>query len=345
MIIAAREEEEEKWVKHYSSTHQILLVGEGDFSFSLSLALSFGSAFNICTSSLDSYVIVVNEYKKAKSNLRTLEKLGAYILHVVDATKMKLHPHLRMRKFDRIIFNFPHAGYHGRNIICWYLEELAYGNSLSLIECVSFKKEDYPGYNNKRGDGWRCDESFRLGECSTFKFIFSQPPKKKSRRARNKRNANRRPHRFNKARETLARAGNGVDYFVQEPHRFDSFRLSQPPKKKSRRARNKRNANRRPHRFNKARETLARAGNGVDYFVQEPHRFDSFRHPSTNFNRNMNDQQESARISSSCFNIIRETLGRAGHRVDCTVHGSLIFGSERDMEEATERTLNGYAFG
>ncbi|KAJ0099435.1 hypothetical protein Patl1_20351 [Pistacia atlantica] len=289
-----------------------------------------------------------------------------------------------MRKFDRIIFNFPHAGYHGKEhnlhmikmhrslvqgffrnasgmltdsgevhvshkttgpFCSWNLEELAYGNSLSLIECVSFKKEDYPGYNNKRGDGWRCDESFRLGECSTFKFMFSQPPKKKSRRARNKRNANRRPHRFNKARETLARAGNGVDYFVQEPHRFDSFRLSQPPKKKSRRARNKRNANRRPHRFNKARETLARAGNGVDYFVQEPHRFDSFRHPSTNFNRNMNDQQESARISSSCFNIIRETLGRAGHRVDWTVHGSLIFGSERDMEEATERTLNGYAFG
>ncbi|XP_031260065.1 heavy metal-associated isoprenylated plant protein 41-like [Pistacia vera] len=103
---------------HYSSTHQILLVGEGDFSLSLSLALSFGSAFNICTSSLDSYVIVVNEYKKAKSNLRTLEMLGAYILHGVDATKMKLHPHLRMRKFDQIIFNFPHAGYHERNIIC-----------------------------------------------------------------------------------------------------------------------------------------------------------------------------------------------------------------------------------
>ncbi|XP_052621159.1 heavy metal-associated isoprenylated plant protein 41-like [Lactuca sativa] len=47
--------EEEKWVKHYSSNHQILLVGEGDFSFALSLAMSFGSASNIVATSLDSY--------------------------------------------------------------------------------------------------------------------------------------------------------------------------------------------------------------------------------------------------------------------------------------------------
>lgn len=51
----AKEEEEEKWVKYYSSFHQILLVGEGDFSFSMSLALSFASATNIVASSLDSY--------------------------------------------------------------------------------------------------------------------------------------------------------------------------------------------------------------------------------------------------------------------------------------------------
>lgn len=47
------EEEEEKWRKHYSSRHRILLVGEGDFSFSLSLARRFGSAHNMVATSLD----------------------------------------------------------------------------------------------------------------------------------------------------------------------------------------------------------------------------------------------------------------------------------------------------
>ena len=44
----------EKKIKHYSSRHKILLVGEGDFSFSACLALAFGSATNIIATSLDS---------------------------------------------------------------------------------------------------------------------------------------------------------------------------------------------------------------------------------------------------------------------------------------------------
>ncbi|KAK4594494.1 hypothetical protein RGQ29_018252 [Quercus rubra] len=206
------EEQEEKWVKNYSSDHQILLVGEGDFSFSLSLAHSFGSASNILASSLDPYDVLMENYEDAKWNLANLENLGASLLHGVDATKLKRHSDLRWRKFDRIIFNFPHAGYHGneahtrvikmhRNLVhgffssargmlradgeihvnhkttapfChWNRRELALKNWLVLIGCVDFKKEDYLGYNNKRGDGSRCDESFPLGECSTFEFRLS----------------------------------------------------------------------------------------------------------------------------------------------------------------------------
>lgn len=47
-------EDSEKRIRHYSSKHKILLVGEGDFSFSLCLASAFGSATNITATSLDS---------------------------------------------------------------------------------------------------------------------------------------------------------------------------------------------------------------------------------------------------------------------------------------------------
>ncbi|CAK7345921.1 unnamed protein product [Dovyalis caffra] len=203
------EEDKKKLVKHYSSKHQMLLVGEGDFSFSWCLARSFGSAYKIVASSLDSYDVVIQKYKKAKSNLEDLEKLGACILHGVDVKRMKHHFALRMLKFDQIIFNFPHAGFNGKedsDIVIekhkqlvgsffgnandmlqadgeihvthkttppfcdWNILELARRNCLELIKRIDFKIGDYPGYSNKRGDGNRCDESFPLGECSTFKF-------------------------------------------------------------------------------------------------------------------------------------------------------------------------------
>ncbi|XP_058782175.1 uncharacterized protein LOC131656483 [Vicia villosa] len=212
-----REEEDDerefpKWMTHYCSDHQILLVGDGDFSFSLSLAKAFASASNIVATSLDTYDEVIKKYKNAKSNLEDLQKLGAYLLHGVDATKMKFHPDLQMRRFDRIIFNFPHAGFYGKedNLMMikmhmdlvfgffknathmlrengevhvnhkttppfdtWKIEKLAEQSFLMMIECVDFKQEDYPGYNNKRGHRSRCDDPFPLGKCSTFKFIYN----------------------------------------------------------------------------------------------------------------------------------------------------------------------------
>ncbi|KAJ3677552.1 hypothetical protein LUZ60_003276 [Juncus effusus] len=199
-----------KWVSdHYSSSHSILLVGDGDFSFSLSLASSFGSGSNIVATSLDSLEALLEKYSKAHSNLEKLKELEAIILHGVDATKMKLHTDLKMRKFDRIVFNFPHAGFKGkedevhlinlhRSLVLgffknsrqmlrpygeihvshktgepynkWNLEELAMKSSLFLTGLVRFDIKDYPGYNNKRGDGKNCDEPFHLGECHIFKF-------------------------------------------------------------------------------------------------------------------------------------------------------------------------------
>ncbi|XP_010462438.1 PREDICTED: uncharacterized protein LOC104743017 isoform X2 [Camelina sativa] len=164
----------------------------------------------------DQRYTLVRKYKKARSNLETLKRLGALLLHGVDATTLQFHPDFRYRRFDRVIFNFPHAGFHGKESdsslirkhrelvfgffhgasrllrdngqvhvshknkapFCnWNLEELASRCFLVLIQRVAFEKSSYPGYENKRGDGTRCDQPFLLGECSTFKFRFSRVAK------------------------------------------------------------------------------------------------------------------------------------------------------------------------
>ncbi|ESR48770.1 hypothetical protein CICLE_v10010877mg, partial [Citrus x clementina] len=118
MSFTEKDEEEDKWIMHYSSKHQILL--------------KFGSTSNIWASSLDSYETVIQKIKEARSNLDTLRKLGASILHGVDATEMKEHPQFSKRKFDRIIFNFPHAGFHGKEEDDEVIRELP-GESIGLM--------------------------------------------------------------------------------------------------------------------------------------------------------------------------------------------------------------------
>ncbi|GER52716.1 hypothetical protein STAS_30191 [Striga asiatica] len=200
---------EERWINHYCSRHIILLVGEGDFSFSRALAMAFGSATNIVATSFDTHDTLMTNYKNAYANLAILETMGATLIHGVDATQMRTHPHLQFLKFHRIIYNFPHAGFHGkednpeliqlhRNLVhgfltnastmlCqegeihithktttpfnfWKIEDLALKCSLFCIGQDNFKIEDYPGYQNKRGSGPRPDEPFLLGECCTFRF-------------------------------------------------------------------------------------------------------------------------------------------------------------------------------
>ncbi|PKI78819.1 hypothetical protein CRG98_000779 [Punica granatum] len=59
-IMRARKEQK---IMHYSSNHNILLVGEGDFSFAACLARAFGSAPHIVATSLDSRGFTRNSLK------------------------------------------------------------------------------------------------------------------------------------------------------------------------------------------------------------------------------------------------------------------------------------------
>nr|KYP45078.1 Uncharacterized protein At4g26480 family [Cajanus cajan] len=200
----------EKRITHYRSSHMILLVGEGDFSFSLCLARAFGTAVNMVATSWDSRAYLRRKYGSALRNLTDLEALGCTIVHRVDVHTMFDHPLLEHRKFDRIIFNFPHAGFIAREsdpyqiklhkelvsgfmynakymlnrggeihvthkiaypFNKWNMKKLGKRQRLVLVEEYEFHPHLYPGYKNKRGEGPKCDQSFPVGECTTFMFV------------------------------------------------------------------------------------------------------------------------------------------------------------------------------
>ncbi|GLJ08329.1 hypothetical protein SUGI_0086600 [Cryptomeria japonica] len=195
---------------HYSSLQSILLVGEGNFSFSSALATAFGRAQNIVATSLDRKGNVFRVYDRAYSSIRNLQRRGASVLYKVDATRLHEIEELSARKFDRIVYNPPHAGFfwggersevaikknnellsmffksatkllsiygeiHVTNKVGppyreWNLEGKAEKYGLYLKKSVRFRKTDYPGYMNVRGSGAQINRNFRLGECRTYMF-------------------------------------------------------------------------------------------------------------------------------------------------------------------------------
>lgn len=193
----------------YNSTQRILLVGEGDFSFSTGLAIAFGSASNMVATSLNSLDFLIKNYGNFPTNLSELETRGSVVLHGVDATKMAKHPQLARKKFDRIIFNFPHTGFkqdspeseirrhqklvrgflrnaqkmieedgqihvtHKSNafFLKWGIPKLGTDQGLCLIQEVKFKRSRYPGYHTKYGFGG--DKDFDCNPSKTYMFGLS----------------------------------------------------------------------------------------------------------------------------------------------------------------------------
>ncbi|CAK9135428.1 unnamed protein product [Ilex paraguariensis] len=180
----------EKWIKHYSSSHKILLVGKGDFSFSACLTEAFGSASNMVATFLDSKETLGEKHPTAVTNLKKLEDYGCNIVRGLVAYPMSQHPLLNLKTFDRIVFNFPHAGFllskHSKLLTkggevhvthktahpfsMWEIEKLAKEAGLHLVEEVYFTTRDYSGYENKRGYGYRSNDTFPVRQRSTFKF-------------------------------------------------------------------------------------------------------------------------------------------------------------------------------
>ncbi|KAD0507647.1 hypothetical protein E3N88_44152 [Mikania micrantha] len=102
----------ERVIHVYKSSQKILLVGEGDFSFSACLARAFRTAENIVATSYLKRKSLLKKHRTSIPHLEELESLGCKLLYKVDVYKMHTHPILKNRKFDIIIYNFPHAGHY-----------------------------------------------------------------------------------------------------------------------------------------------------------------------------------------------------------------------------------------
>ncbi|KAK9689585.1 hypothetical protein RND81_09G069100 [Saponaria officinalis] len=174
----------------YNSKQRILLVGEGDFSFSACLAVAFGSASNIIATSLDSH----RTSSKSMINKIKLESRGDVVMHGIDGRRMIKDAVLGSLKFDCIVFNFPHTGDFGgtefdlrnnkelvRGFIrsakkminedggihirhksngyfsLWNIPKIGSDQGLLLIRKPKFDRSQYPGYHTKYGFGGNKD--------------------------------------------------------------------------------------------------------------------------------------------------------------------------------------------
>jgi len=92
----------------YTQEQSILILGDGDLSFSSALA-RLGYTHLTPTVYIDKEKCL-QQYSTARSNINCLEHFGIPILFSLDALKLSTEPRLKNQLFDVVIFNFPHTG-------------------------------------------------------------------------------------------------------------------------------------------------------------------------------------------------------------------------------------------
>ncbi|KAI9677535.1 MAG: hypothetical protein M1817_006489 [Caeruleum heppii] len=97
-----------------SPDDRILLVGEGDFSYALSL-VEHHACIDVTATCLEDRPSLLKKYPQAEAHIKTLLDQGQTVSYVVDARKLTARA-VGVKKgathagWDRIIFNFPHVG-------------------------------------------------------------------------------------------------------------------------------------------------------------------------------------------------------------------------------------------
>ncbi|CAK9807200.1 Mitochondrial ribosome-associated GTPase 2 [Anthophora plagiata] len=89
----------------FNENDRVLLVGEGNFSFSVAL-FQLNLKIHITATCYETNIT----QDLGKKNIEYLKNNGVRVLSDVDATNLKEHSILRTQLFNKIVFNFPHVG-------------------------------------------------------------------------------------------------------------------------------------------------------------------------------------------------------------------------------------------
>ncbi|XP_054482110.1 ferredoxin-fold anticodon-binding domain-containing protein 1 [Anoplopoma fimbria] len=93
-----------------SPPRSILLVGEGNFSFSASVSQLYSQTETRITATCLQPEEEALRHEGAADNIQMIRDSGGAVLFEVDCRKLGECASLRGRVFDRVVFNFPHCG-------------------------------------------------------------------------------------------------------------------------------------------------------------------------------------------------------------------------------------------
>ncbi|CAB1101196.1 unnamed protein product [Ectocarpus sp. CCAP 1310/34] len=182
-------------LKHvtYAKEHSVLIVGDGDFSFTRGVIRHRGTGAGVVATSLDSEKAVLKKYPRAETWLPKLEADGAQVAHSVDATRLEetllgaregrgddgggggVAGEKKRVLFDRVVFNFPHTGaqrtHLNRNLIRDF-----FASTKGLVKCAAAGGEvhvtlkDKPPYS-----GWNVKAMARESELIMVRCLAFDP--------------------------------------------------------------------------------------------------------------------------------------------------------------------------
>ncbi|KAG6855860.1 hypothetical protein H0H87_009977 [Tephrocybe sp. NHM501043] len=127
----------------FRPTDTILLIGEGNFSFARALVCDPPPGLqdlpprNLTATAYDREDECYEKYADSREIVAGLRQRGVQVLFGVDATRLERTAPLKARRWDRVVWNFPHAGKgindQDRNILSNQVLILGFLRSVSKV--------------------------------------------------------------------------------------------------------------------------------------------------------------------------------------------------------------------